>query len=375
MKPVNMTQKITVLQVLPALESGGVERGTIEVANYLSSLGHRSIVISAGGRLVQKLTAHGSEHVQWPIGKKSLFTLRFVIKLRTFLLNNHVDILHVRSRFPAWICYLAWKSLPIDKRPKLITTIHGKYSINAYSAIMAKGEEVIVISNMIREYALSNYDVAPEKLHLNYRGVDLDENPYGYIPTTDWMENWYRDFPETRSKLIITLPARITRWKGQLDFIELITRLITVEPNVHGVIVGETKQNKTHFLDELKEKVKRRGIENHISFTGYRGDVREVMAMSKIVVSLSKEPEAFGRTTIEALSLGIPVIAYSHGGVKEQLTEVLPEGLIDVGNINQACTLCLDWLASPPVVARSHRFTKKNMLDNTLKVYKTALQK
>jgi hypothetical protein len=156
-----MAASLTVLQVLPALDSGGVERGTLEVGAYLSANGHRSIVISAGGRMVNLLEKQGSEHHAWPIGKKSLLTLKLVHQLRKFLEKENVDILHVRSRFPAWIAYLAWKKMNPKTRPAFLTTVHGPYSVSPYSEVMTKGERVIVISDMIREYVTSQYKIKP----------------------------------------------------------------------------------------------------------------------------------------------------------------------------------------------------------------------
>lgn len=368
-----MQQKLHVIQVLPALQSGGVERGTLEVAEYLSQQGHQSTVISAGGRLVSQLEAAGSQHIQMNIGRKSLFTLRLIPQLRRLLRDNQVDILHVRSRFPAWICYLVWKTLDPANRPKLITTVHGTYSVSAYSKIMTKGEQVIVISTMIRDYVLKHYSVSPDKLTLNYRGVSQQAHPYGYQPDTSWLAQWYETFPETQQKQLVTLPARITRWKGQQDFIDIIAQLKQQTPNVHGLIVGDVQQGKTAFLEQLKHKAAALGIADNITFTGHRSDIREVMATSDIVMSLSLQPEAFGRTTIEALSLGTPVIAYSHGGVEEQMSVVFPSGLIPVGDKQQATDLACSWLKQAPLVPSKHPFSLQAMLTNTLKVYQKAL--
>lgn len=363
-------RKLTVVQVLPALQSGGVERGTLEVGKYLVEQGHRSIVISNGGRLVEKLEAEGSEHVLWDIGKKSLWTLRLIPRLRRFLRENHVDILHVRSRMPAWVCYLAWKGMDPATRPRFITTVHGPYSVNAYSAVMTKGERVIVISEMIRDYVLHNYPKTdPNKLRLIYRGVDPGEFPYGYMPSADWLANWYRQHPETKGKILLTLPARITRWKGQEDFLNLISEVKKTYPDVHGLIVGETKDRKADFLAELKQKTQDLSIDEDITFTGHRSDLREVMAISKIVYSLAREPEAFGRTTIEALSLGIPVIGYDHGGVGEQLTAMLPAGRIPLGNVQLVATLTTDWLRTPPSVRRTNPFTLHDLQQKTVRTY------
>lgn len=369
-----MSQRLTVVQVLPALESGGVERGTLEVARYLVQQGHRSIVISAGGRLVSQLEQEGSEHITRPIGSKSLLTLKLIPQLRNFLKDNEVDIIHARSRFPAWISFLAWKTMPVSSRPRFITTVHGRYSISPYSRIMSRGEQVIVVSEMIRDYVLKHYPVQANRLHLNYRGVDSTTFPYGHKPDDDWLTQWYGQYPQTRGKTLLTLPGRITRWKGQLDFIRLIDAVRHKYPDIHGLIVGEAKAGKAVFQQELEQEITRRGLQSYISVTGHRGDVREVMAISSIVLSFSTQAEAFGRTTLEALSLGIPVIAYAHGGVAEQLAEILPAGQIAVGNIQQATQLAEQWLQQPPIVPDSHPFQLETMLKTTLSVYQHALQ-
>ncbi|WP_041354606.1 glycosyltransferase family 4 protein [Methylophaga nitratireducenticrescens] len=361
--------KLTVVQVLPSLASGGVERGTLEVGKFLTQQGHRSIVISAGGRLVKKLTRQGSEHISCPIGRKSLLTLRQIPKLRRFLLSEKVDIVHARSRLPAWICYLTLKTIPHRQRPRFITTVHGPYSVNAYSAIMTKGEKVIVISEMIREYVLRHYQVNSDKLQLNYRGVDTADFPFGFQPSVQWQESWYQQFPQTRDKILLCLPARITRWKGQQDFIELIAALSKINPQVHGLIVGETKPGKKRYLQEITDRIAELNMQSHFTFTGHRSDIRDIMAMSHIVYSLSTEPEAFGRIPLEALSLGRPVIAYNHGGVAEQLNRILPAGLITPGDKVALQAKSLQWLITPPEVPKNQEFSLQSMLENTLAIY------
>lgn len=362
--------KLTVLQVLPALQSGGVERGTLEVGKYLVEHGHRSLVISAGGRMVEQLQREGSEHFSWDIGKKSLLTLRLIPRLRRFLIENKVNILHARSRMPAWICYLAWKGMDSKTRPHFVTTVHGPYSVNAYSRVMTRGERVIVISEMIREYVLGNYPgTDPSKLRLIYRGVSPMAFPHGHKPDQTWLKNWYAEFPQTAGKKLLTLPARITRWKGQEDFIELLACLKESHQDVHGLIVGETKKEKNHFLDELKSKAGELGLTDRLTFTGHRSDLREIMSISCIVFSLSKEPEAFGRTTAEALSLGVPVIGYNHGGVGEQLAAILPEGGVPVGSVAAAVSNAASWLDTPPTLSAEQPFTLARMLTSTLEVY------
>ncbi len=363
-------KKLTVLQLLPALQSGGVERGTLEVAQALVERGHRALVISAGGRLVEPLTKVGAEHFAWPIGKKSLKTLRLVGKLRQFLLEQKVDILHARSRVPAWIAFLAWRGMNPATRPRFVTTVHGPYSVSAYSAVMTRGERVIAISKMIINYIVRNYPkVSQKKVRLIYRGVDPEQFPSGYAPPDDWMKQWRQEHPGLAGKKILLLPARLTRWKGQTDFIDMLEHVIKTRDDVHGLIVGETHPRKQAFMAELEALSKARGVSPHLSFISHRADLREIMAISDIVYSLSREPEAFGRVSLEALSLGKPLIAYDHGGVKEQLAAILPEGAVPVGDIQQAARKTLRWLDAPPRVPEQNPFTLERMLTATLDVY------
>lgn len=366
-------RKITVLQILPALDSGGVERGTLELGAYLVRQGHRSLVMSAGGRLLPQLLAEGSEHFTWAIGKKSLLTLRFIVKLRQFLREQQVDILHVRSRFPAWVAYLAWRGMCPQTRPILITTVHGNYSVNAYSQVMTKGEHVIVISSMIQDYAQKNYQLPTEKMTRIYRGVDTLKYSPDFHADEAWLNAWYQAYPHTKNKHLLTLPARVTRWKGQEDFIRILAFVRQHRQDVHGLIVGEIKEDKSDFAAQLKQQIANAGLENCVTFTGHRSDVKEIMSISKIVYSLSTAPEAFGRTTIEALSLGVPVIGYNHGGVAEQLAELLPVGAVEVGNIAEAAILTLNWLKAPPTIAPNTQFTLHNMLEKTVNVYNNML--
>ncbi len=357
--------------MLPALESGGVERGTLEVGKYLVEHGHRSIVISAGGRLVDQLEREGSEHIAWDVGRKSPFTLlRLVRPLRNLLHEERVDILHLRSRMPAWVGYLAWRGMDPSTRPHLVTTVHGPYSVNRYSAVMARGEKVIAISNMIVDYLHQHYPtLSPEHIRLIPRGVDPVQFPHGYRPSEEWLAKWRADYPELIGRKIIVLPARITRWKGQEDFIQLMQQLVAAGHDLHGLIVGEAHPRRREFMQELQRQCHDLGLDDRITFTGHRGDLKEIMAVSDIVLSLSREPEAFGRVTLEALSLGKPVIAYDHGGVSEQMAAILPEGAIPVCDIDAASNKAAAWLAHPPEVPTQNPFTLERMLSSTLKVY------
>ena len=368
-----LNKKITVLQVLPDLNSGGVERGTLEVSKYLVNMGFRSMVISNGGRMVEDLERDKGEHYKVGVGKKNLFIIFSFFKLINFIKKNKIDIIHARSRLPAWVCYLALRLIKKNVRPIFITTVHGPYSANYYSSIMTKGDRVIVVSEMIKNYVLKNYKIDKKKIILNYRGVSNESFPYNFKASQNWLRSWYEDFPQTKNKIILTLPARITRWKGQEDFISMIKGIIINHSNVHGLIVGD-EDKKHKFTKELSAKIKKLGLNQNITIIGHRKDIREIMSISKIVFSLSREPEAFGRVSLESLSLGIPVIAYSHGGVKEQLVKLLPSGLIKVRGVNDAIWLAIKWIKKSPKIKQNNFFTLEKMLQNTLSIYKKIIK-
>ncbi len=365
-------KKLTVVQMLPALDMGGVERGTIELAAELVRQGHRSIVISAGGRMVEQLLAEGSEHLCWDVGRKSLMTLRWIRRVRDLLREQHPDILHLRSRLPAWIGYRAWKGLPENERPHLVTTVHGFYTPGRYSSVMTRGERVIAVSESVRGYILENYpEVNPDVIRVIHRGVDTVRSAYGYRPDDQWLSEWYRQYPQTRDKYLVCLPGRLTRWKGQEDFIKVIQGLKSAGLPVCGLIVGGAHPKKRAFEQQLVGQIHEADLDNDIIMAGHRQDLREILSISDVVLSLSRYREAFGRTTIEALSLGTPVAGYDHGGVAEQLRVVCPEGLVPVADVPAMTELLLRWHEHAPQVVQDHPFTLSNMLDATIKLYQS----
>ena len=364
---------LTVLQTLPALETGGVERGTVDVAAALAHRGHRSLVMSGGGALTAELSAGGSRHYRWPIGKKSPFTLLLAFRLRRFLLEEQVDVLHACSRLPAWICYLAWNSIPKERRPLFITSVHGPYRVGRYSAVMTRGQKVIAISRYIYDYIMANYPgVDPDKVSIIPRGVDPAQFSPEYRPSAEWLARWRAGQPQLQGKMLITLPGRITRWKGHADFIAIIERLKRSGAQVHGLIAGGAEAGRHRFLQELARETQRRGLGDDITFLGQRNDLREILSSSAVVLSVANIPEAFGRTALEALALGRPVVAYAHGGAREVLEELQPEGLVTPGSIPAAAERIKDFIKAPPRIARNRRFTLERMLDQTLALYEQA---
>lgn len=363
---------LTVIQALPALNAGGVERGTLEVAAELIRRGHRSIVVSDEGDLLKDLLAQGSEHYLLPVGKKSPLTFRHVYGLRKIISDTRATILHARSRLPAWLAYMAWKNLPPASRPGFITSVHGQYSVNAYSRIMTQGERVIAISEFIKDYIIENYpDTPPERIQVIPRGVDRTQYRHGFQPGNIWLRDWENQYPHLINKTLITLPGRITRRKGHEDFLEIMTRLLTQYPQIHGLIVGGPHPQKQSYFKTLIKKIRVAGLQEHITFTGQRQDLREIISISKIVMSLSVEPEAFGRTTLEALSLGVPVIAYDHGGSSEILNTVFPAGLVKKHDVAAAARLIACFLETKPLVPDENPYTLQKMLDGTINLYQS----
>ena len=364
-------RRLTVLQILPALESGGVERGTLEVAAALVAAGHRSFVVSAGGRLVEALIAAGSTHISLPVGRKSLATLLQVRPLRRLLREQGVDILHARSRLPAWVAWLAWRGLPAAGRPRFVTTVHGLYSVNRYSAIMTRGERVIAVSDTVRNYILDKYPaVDPQRVVTIHRGVDRAEFPYGYRPDVHWLDAWYGQYPLLKGRRVLTLPGRLTRLKGHEDFIGLIAALVAQGHDVHGLIVGHLDPGRQSYIRELQQLVDDRRMAARITFTGQRRDIREVYAFSDIVLSLSNKPESFGRTVLEALSLGVPVIGYAHGGVGEILDALYPAGKVARGDTSGLLERTAQLLETTSAVPPGNAYTLDDMLDRTLDLYR-----
>jgi glycosyltransferase involved in cell wall biosynthesis len=363
-------RKLTVLQLLPTLESGGVERGTLEVAHALVQQGHRALVMSAGGRMVAPLTECGARHFSWPIGEKSLRTLLLVGKLRRFLLEQSVDIIHARSRVPAWIAWLAWRGMNPSTRPRFVTTVHGLYGVNRYSRIMTQGERVIAVSDTVRDYILRAYpDTVPWRIQVIHRGVDGMAYPHGWKPDPAWQQIFYTQFPQAAGKQLVTLPGRITRLKGHEDFLEIIARLRRRGLPVHGLIVGGASASKQRYLQKLRYRVRSMGLQADISFTGQRDDLKCILAVSDLVLSLSSQPESFGRTTLEALRLGVPTAGYDHGGVGEILRAIYPTGLLPLGDIGTSCQRVTQLLQQPQPVPAGDFFPLRTMLDQTLALY------
>ena len=367
---------LKVLQLLPALDSGGVERGTLEIARALVAAGHESVVLSKGGRMVEQLQHEGSRHLARDLGRKSPATFLQYRALRRLFEAERFDIVHARSRLPAWVAWLAWRGMPAGARPHFVTTVHGMHSVSRYSAIMCAGERVIAVSDTVRDYIRTHYPpsrwphLADERITVIPRGIDPAEFPRDYQPSDEWLVRFHAEFPQIAGRKVLTLPGRLTRLKGHHDFISLVARLVGEGLDVAGLIVGGEDPKRPGYAKEIRARVQAEGLGERIVFTGHRSDVREIYAVSDCVLSLSSTPESFGRTVLEPLAMGRPVVGYAHGGVAEILGELFPQGAVGKGDVAAATQRAQDVIAGrTPVVEFNTRFLLERMQAQTLAVY------
>ena len=367
-------RKLTVVQMLPELECGGVERGTLEMARFLVEHGHRSIVVSEGGQLVAQLEREGSTHIQLPVGTKSLRCLGTLKPLRKLLKKSKVDIFHLRSRLPAWLGFLALKNLAPARKPIVFTTFHGFYSVNGYSAIMAKGDCVIAVSKAVEEHIKKAYGLK-ENIRRIYRGVDPETfNPEVITPART--ETLRRKWRVKENLPVLMLPGRVSRLKGQHIFLQSLTKMRLNQ--VQAVIVGGYEKTGS-YLQELQEIITRSGLGENVRLVGHCDDMPAALALADIVISCSSSrAEAFGRTIVEAMAMGKPVLATAHGGSVETILPGTTGWLVEPANPEALATQldrALQDTASLQIMGKRGRehvrenFTTTKMCETTLSLY------
>ena len=360
--------KLKVVQLLPELNIGGVERGTKDFSKALVKKGHESIVISNGGVFEKDIISDGARHIKLPVHKKNLFSLLLSKKLKNVYEHEKPDIVHVRSRMPAWINYFAFKKL--KKKPLLISTFHGLYSTPIYSQVMSKTDHVIAISSTVEKYIIDTYKVAKKNITTIPRGCDNNQFNKDKL-NQEWINEWFIEYPSTKNKILLTLPSRISKWKGVDSFIELFSKLDTNK--YHGLIVGPSDGKESYF-NSLNQKVEDLGLSNNITFTGSRNDINNIYKISDIVFNLSLKPEPFGRTTIEAISCGSKVVGWNHGGTKEILEKLFPEGLVNLGDIEKLKEK-VDMIANNKFLTpKENIFTSERMIELTISLYHDLLR-
>lgn len=338
-----------VMHLLPSLSSGGVEQVVLELCEGLCAAGVENVVVSAGGSMVPAIEATGARHITRPIGKKSLLTLLQVGSTAKLIREEKPDILHLHSRVPAWVGHLACRRLTPAERPAIVSSFHGFHSVNAYSGIMAKGDKVIAVSRCMREHILENYPKTPaDSIVVIPNSVDSTRFNPEYKPSAEWLDKWFSDYPELKGKYTLCLPGRITRLKGAPHLGPILRQLRSKGIPAHAVVVGETKKGKEAYRDEVQAGFAAEGVADCVTWTGHRRDLADVLCVCDVTLSLTLQPESFGKTTLEALSLGRPVAGYEHGGVGEQLEQFLPGGMVPTCNTQAMAELLEKWYTERP---------------------------
>ena len=355
-----------IVQVIPELNEGGVERGVVELNREFVKKGIESFVISAGGKLENQINLDGGNHIKFDVCSKNIFTVfRRVKGLKKILKEIKPDIIHVRSRVPAWLVYFTNKRLNI----KVVSTVHGFNSVGFYSSIMQKADAVICVSNSIKEYIQKHYQTSENKITVIPRGIDLELfNPKNIDET--FIENFKKEF-NLKDKFVVSSVGRVTQLKDYETFIKAISLVKKEIPNIVGLIVGGVRSDKEDYLNSLKSLIKQLDLEENIICTGSQSRIEQIYALSDVVISSSKKPESFGRAVAEAICMNKPVIATNHGGVKDIIIENENGFFFEVGNdkeladnILKSRTLKFDGYAYI-----SSNFSLGNMVNKTVNVY------
>jgi glycosyltransferase involved in cell wall biosynthesis len=372
-----MPRPLTVLQLLPALESGGVERSTLEISAALVAAGHRALVASAGGRLLPALRDTGADHFELDIGRKSLATLRLVRPLRRLMVEQGVDIVHARSRMPAWVGWRALGGLPGESRPRFVTTVHGLNSPSRYSQVMARGERVVCVSDTVRRHVLRHYPATePGCLRVIPRGIDPAAFPRAAYP--DRATRAAAAAADARlggEGPLLLLPGRGTRLKGHADALALLAGLRADGLDARLWMPGARDPARAAYVAELEARARALGVADVVAITPPTDAIAAAYAACDLVLQLSRKPEAFGRTVVEALAVGRPVLGWDHGGVGELLRELQPEGAVaafDADALGAGARSILRARAArlpATIPAIPARYSLKSMQDATLSVY------
>lgn len=364
-------RRLTVVQLLPALESGGVERSAIEISEALVAAGHRAIVVSAGGRLLPALRDTGAEHLVLDIGRKSLLTLRHLPALLKLFVREQVDIVHARSRLPAWLGWKAVQGIAAVRRPHFVTTMHGLNSPGRYSAVMTYGERVICVSDTVRDYLLRHYPrTDADKLRVIPRGIDTAQFPRMDGPDHALRMEFAKEYPQLSGEgPLLLLPGRGTRLKGHRQALSLLGNLRDSGLDARLWMPGAREAGREQYVIDLELEAQLGHFADALAITPPISRIAEAYAASDLVLQLSRKPESFGRTVIEALSVGRPVLGWAHGGVGELLAELQPGGAVPAFDETALVSTAQALLRHPPPPLATMPYTLRAMQEATLTLY------
>ena len=299
---------MNILQILPELNVGGVETGTVDLAKYLIRWDHQCVVISNGGILVKDLEGVGAKHYQLPVHRKSLFSMwKMVSKVAEIIIKENIDVIHARSRVPGWIAYLASRKAGIP----MVTTCHGYYSKRHFSQVMGWGKYVIAPSNVIAQHMIEDFNVPRERVRFIPRSVDLEK--FRYVDPGKKEGDIFH----------IGIVGRITPIKGHIYFLQAMAKVMRSFPKIKVWIVGDAPGSKASYKEEVEIMIRRLGLGHCTELLGSQKDIPAVMASLNLMVCASIYPEAFGRVIVEAQASGVPVVATKVGGI----VDIIDEGL------------------------------------------------
>lgn len=380
------SRKVKILQILPQLNRGGVEKGTVDLSEFLTKQGLKSFVCSSGGLCEQVLKDHGAEHVTLPVHSKNPFVIRQNSRELVDLIHHlNIDLVHVRSRAPAWSAFFACKKTNIP----FVTTFHGTYNFNNpfkkyYNSVMVRGDRVIAISNFIQKHILQHYKrylKDPKLVSVIHRGVD----PNYFNPeriSSAQIEALKKNLGILDTSRIVLLPGRLTRWKGQTVLIDAMKCL--KDFNIVALIAGDD-QGRTSYSSDLRKKIKSFGLTNKVKLIDNSYEMPLLYSLADVVVHTSTDPEAFGRVIAEAQSMGKPVVTNDLGAPKEIIIRNETGWLVPSKEPKKLADKIQFVLNLPPPQiseiqskARSHviqYFSKEQMCSKILDVYNELLEK
>lgn len=372
-----MTQ-LSVLQVIPALDAGGAERTAVDVARAVVAAGGRSWIASAGGRLAGEAEDGGAKLITGAYDSKNPLTIwRNAAALADLIRREKIAIIHARSRAPAWSAYLAARRTRI----KYVATYHGIYNAKGalkrtYNAIMTRGDAVIANSHYTAEHVLSQHRLDKAKLHVIPRGIDIKAfTPENVTP--DRIADIRKQWSLKSGKPVILMPNRLTRWKGQLVFIEALAKL--PNRNFEAVMIGDA-QERDAYVAELLSAVDRLDLSQVVRIPGHCRDMPAALMAADVVVAPSIEPEAFGRAAVEAQAMGRPIVASSLGAQTETIADGVTGFLFPSGDaealakgIEKALAMTADERTAMAKAARENvlrAYTVDVMCEATLRIYR-----
>jgi glycosyltransferase involved in cell wall biosynthesis len=370
-----------IMQVLPSLVTGGVERGAVDIAAALAASGWGSIVVSSGGPMVREVLRAGAEHVELPVHSKNPMVMRGnTEKLIDLIRRRNVDIVHARSRAPAWCARRAAR----QTGRHFMTTFHATYNLGLplkrlYNSVMADGDRVIAISDFIARHAIQTYKADPDKIRVIHRGIDISHFDPERVSaerliklSTDWR------LPD--GVPVIMIPGRLTRWKGQGVVIDAIARL--GRDDVRCLIVGSEK-GRGAYMRDLEAQIEKLGLTGIVHIVGNCNDMPAALMLADVVVSASTDPEGFGRVIVEAQAMGRPIVAADHGASAELVVPGQGGWLTEPGNPDALAKALSEALAltgeqrgemARRAIRRVHQhFSKEAMAAATLNVYRELL--